>query len=304
METATPKVATNYQEFTNTAPINRLTQIKDFMDSNNFVAKISFLILILFICLIGYQLIVRLIVRMYSPKNDIILLDGTADASSMKTVTQSSTSPSTLVMPSTNESNGIEFTWSVWIYINELSTYTIYNTVFFKGNFNPYGGQNTQRCGNLNIETNAPGVYIITDSNKSSATLQVLMDTIQQPSAFKVKDECVTSNPVNVPHIPFHTWVNIVIRCSGTTLDVYVNGIIANSVILNGIPKQNSGNIYITPNGGFNGYVSTLRYMNHSASNGEIQAIYQKGPNKKSIDNNMSQFTKNNYLSFDWYSVN
>jgi hypothetical protein len=304
MESTTPKVSTNYQEFTNTAPATKFSQIKDFIDSNNFVAKISFMILILFMFLIAYQIIVRLIVYIYSPKSDIVLLNGTANASSMKTISQSPTSPSTLVMPSTNEAGGIEFTWSVWIYINELSSYTLYNPVFFKGNFNPYSGKNTSQCGSLNIDTNAPGLYIITDSKNHSATLQVLMDTIQRPSSFVGGDNCAVSNPVNIPHIPLNTWINVVIRCYGTTLDVYINGIIANSVILTGIPKQNSGNIYVTPNGGFNGYVSTLRYMNRSATNAEIQSIYQKGPNKKELDSDMNQFTKNNYFSFNWYSKN
>lgn len=301
---ASPQPATNYEEFTNALPVSRFTQIKDFMDSNNFVAKITFLIFVLFICLLAYQLMIRIIVYIYSPKNNVILLDGTVNASVMRTISQSATSPSHLVIPSTNQQGGIEFTWSVWIYITELSSYTIYNPVFFKGTFNPYSGKDTSRCGSLNMSTNAPGLYVVSDSNTRSATLQVMMDTTQKPSTFEVNGECAVSNQVNVPHIPLNNWVNVVIRCTGNEIDVYVNGVIANSVTLSGVPKQNNGDIYVAPNGGFNGFISTLQYMNKSATNAEIQALYQKGPNKKALDDTMAPVSKTNYFAFNWYATN
>ena len=50
------------------------------------------------------------------------------------------------------------------------------------------------------------------------------------------------------------------------TLDVYINGSIIKSHHLHGVPKQNYGDVYIAPNGGFAGYISNLWYYNYALS--------------------------------------
>jgi hypothetical protein len=281
------------------------TQIKDFLNSNNFVAKVSFLFLIIFVVVVFFQIIMRYLFYLYSPPASVKLVDGMISAGSMKMIAQDITqSPNMLVTHSTNKEGGIEFTWSVWVFIKSLSTSNrIFHNVFFKGNYNPYSGV-SRNCQGLNIPNNAPGLYIVNDSSTRSASLQVLMDTFQQASSFVNGTECSVPNPLSVPHIPLDTWVNVVIRCTGNILDCYVNGVIANSVSLVGVPKQNYGNIYVAADGGFDGNISSLIYMKHAASNKEIWQIFQKGPNTKSIDADLNNFSKANFLSFNWYLVN
>jgi hypothetical protein len=285
-------------------PVSRTTQIKDFLNSNNFIAKISFLFLIIFVVVVLFQVIMRYLVYLYSPPKTVKLLDGMVTGTSMKVINQDITqSPTMLVTHSTNKEGGIEFTWSVWIFINNLDDAHLFHNVFFKGNYNPYSGTDTG-CTGLNIPNNGPGLYIVNDAHTRSASLQILMDTFQQSSSYLIGSKCKVTNPVIVPHIPLNTWVNAVIRCKGNILDVYVNGVIANSVSLVGVPKQNYGNVYVAAAGGFNGNIASLVYMNHGASNKEIWDIFQKGPNTKSIDPNLTSFSTPNYLSFNWYMAN
>lgn len=292
-----------------TTPVSSSTQISDFLNSNNFVAKISFLFLVMVVVVVLFQLIMRYLLFLYSPPATVKLLDGMVDASNLKVINQDITqSPQMLVTHSTNQEGGIEFTWSVWLLIKNLSSgadfnSNVYHNVFFKGNYNPYTGTDP-RCQGLNHPNQAPGLYIVRDSNTSSASVQVLMDTFQQSSVYAIANECYVTNPVIVPHIPLDTWVNVVIRCKGNILDVYVNGVIANSVTLVGVPKQNYGNIYVAANGGFNGNIASLIYRNKAASNKEIWEIYQQGPNTKSIDPGLDQFSKSNFLAFNWYLRN
>lgn len=301
------------------APTSSGTQIKDFLNSNNFVAKVSFLFLIIFVIIVLFQIIMRYLVYLYSPHKKVKLINGMVSASSMKTINQDmSQSPTMLVTPSTNKDGGIEFTWSVWIYIDTLETVSstiatdgkIYYNVFFKGNYNPYSGT---ACTGLNIPNNAPGLYIVKDTGSNSAAIEVLMDTYTQASSYittstviggSVQTTCNIPNSVIVPHIPLDAWVNVVIRCTGNVLDVYVNGVIANSDNLVGVPKQNYGNVYVASNGGFNGNISDLTYMSYSASNKEIWNIYQKGPNTKSLDPELKDKPNGNFLSFGWYMAN
>jgi hypothetical protein len=287
------------------APVSTSMQINDFLNSNNFVAKVSFLFLVIVVVVVLFQVIIRYLVYLYSPPATVDLLDGMISASSMKMISQDITqSPNMLVTQSSNKEGGIEFTWSVWIFVKSLSSSKgLFNNVFFKGNYNPYSGVG-KGCIGLNIPNNAPGLYIVNDSSSRSASLQVLMDTFQQASSFLTGTECSVPNPLIVPHIPLNTWVHVVIRCTGNILDCYVNGVIANSVSLVGVPKQNYGNIYVAANGGFDGNISSLVYMKHSASNKEIWQLFQKGPNLKSVDADLNSFAKSNFLAFNWYLAN
>ena len=156
---------------------------------------------------------------------------------------------SVTIARSTNADEGIEFTWSVWVYIDDL-TYNSgrYRCVFYKGNDyakNP----NAQESQGLNFPNNAPGLYISPNTN----SLVVMMNT------FNVINEEIT-----IDDIPLNKWVNVIIRCQNNTLDIYINGTIVKSHHLHGVPKQNYGDVYVAPNGGFSGYISNLWYYNYA----------------------------------------
>jgi hypothetical protein len=181
---------------------------------------------------------------------------------------------------SVNENNGIEFTWSVWVYINDLQYLNNqYKNIFYKGN-------SDIKTNGLNFPNNAPGLYIAPNSN----TLVVMMNTYN-----------VINEEVMIPDIPLNKWVNVIIRCQNTTLDVYVNGTITRSIQLMGVPKQNYGNVYVAMNGGFDGYISNLWYYNYALGTADIQGLVNKGPNTKMIGEGAMNLKKPDYLSLRWY---
>jgi hypothetical protein len=139
---------------------------------------------------------------------------------------------------------------------------------------------------------NAPGVYL-TNIN----TLNVLMDTVVQPA-------CNESTPViSITNMPINNWFNVVIRLTNNTLDVYINGRLTKRAELPAVPNQNYDDVFICSGGGFNGYVSDLKYFNNSIGTTQINALVSNGPNT-SI--NRSGLTKNipPYLSTSWYQNN
>jgi len=113
----------------------------------------------------------------------------------------------------------------------------------------------------------------------------------------------VINEEIIIPDIPINKWVNVIIRCQNTTLDVYINGTIARSINLMGVPKQNYGNVYVAMNGGFGGYISNLWYYNYALGTTAIQNIVNKGPNTKLIGYSSSGMSSNvfNYLSLRWF---
>ena len=181
---------------------------------------------------------------------------------------------------SVNASDGLEFTWSVWIYINDLQYLNNqYRNIFYKGNAD-------LKQNGLNFPNNAPGLYIAPNSNN----LVVMMNTFD-----------IINQEIVVPDIPLNKWVNIIVRCQNNILDVYINGTIARSVTLRGVPKQNYGNVYVAMNGGFDGYLSNLWYYNYALGTAKILDLVRKGPNKKMIGEGGMQLTKPDYLSLRWY---
>jgi len=253
----------------------------DFFNSNSLVAKIAFILLVVFIFGIVLRLAISLIGNIFSYNSRTTkFFDGMVDAKQLLVYPQDpSTDGAKTINRSVNATDGIEFTWSVWILVDDL-TYNSgkYKCVFYKGND---GIQDT----GLNFPNNAPGLYINPDTN----AMTVMMNTFN-----------VINQMIVIPDIPLNKWFNVIIRCENTTLDIYVNGTIIKSQMLHGVPKQNYGNVYVGMNGGFSGNISNLWYYDYALGIAEIQRIMQKGPNTKLLSSSFS--SKNpNYLSLRWY---
>lgn len=257
---------------------------REFLESNSLVAKFAFLLLVIFGFIILLRVGISVISYFFKANASPHLIDGMIDASQMIVFQQDpSNNDAVTIYRSVNANNGIEFTWSVWLFINNLNDSTS-NTATFKHIFSK-GNSNLQENG-LIYPNNAPGLYIAPNTN----ALVLLMNT------FNVINEEIT-----IPNIPINKWVNVIIRCQNTTLDVYINGTITRSINLVGVPKQNYGDVYVGMNGGFNGYISNLWYHNYALGTAAIQKIASNGPNTKMIGNSGMTDSLFNYLSLRWF---
>jgi hypothetical protein len=182
---------------------------------------------------------------------------------------------------SNNGDYGIEFSWSIWLNISDLGNNSQYQHIFHKGD------NNIQSDG-MNFPNNAPGLYISPETNE----LVVVMNTFT-----------TINEEIKIPNIPMNKWIHTLIRVENNKLDVYINGALTKRHILGSVAKQNYGNVYIALNGGFQGYISNLRYYNKAVQTGEIVSIVNNGPNL-SVNKNTSISSSSNppYLSLQWYT--
>ena len=252
-----------------------------FLESNSLVAKFAFMLLVIFAFIILLRVGISLISYLLKPSGSTQLIDGMVDAKQMIVFPQDpSDNNAVTIYRSINENQGIEFTWSVWIYINNLQYLEgQYKHIFHKGN------SNLEKTG-LNFPNNAPGLYLAPNTN----SLAVIMNT------FNVINEEIT-----IPDVPLNKWFNVIIRCKNTTLDVYANGTIIRSINLVGVPKQNYGDVYVGMNGGFDGNVSNLWYYNYALGTAAIQKIVSDGPNTDIIGSTGMNDKSRNYLSLRWF---
>jgi hypothetical protein len=174
------------------------TENTSFSESNSLVAKFSFLLLVIFMFILLLNVGISLISWLTKPTPSPKLINGMIDATQMVIFTQDpSLNGSATIYRSNNATDGIEFTWSVWIFINNLQYLEgKYKHIFYKGN------SNLERNG-LNFPNNAPGLYIAPNTN----SLVVMMNTFNN-----INEETI------IPDIPLNKWVNVIIRCQSNYL--------------------------------------------------------------------------------------
>jgi hypothetical protein len=289
----------NTNSFTTTSPS---FDMRGFLESNSLIAKFVFLLLIIFIFVISLRIGIILITYLLQPKKSPKIINGMVDASQQLTISQDPTIPSSItIYRSDNAKSGVEFTWSVWIFINYKATAATYSTkyqhIFSKGNGNVADGTGSSVNSNNGIifPNNAPGLYISPITN-NMCNLTVFMNTY---------DASTIQDQIEVSDVPLNKWVNVILRCTNNVLDVYVNGVISRSITLSAVPKQNYGDVNVAMNGGFDGYISNLWYYNYALGTREIQQITQSGPNTTMVGNITGMSDPNyNYLSLKWFFNN
>jgi len=276
-----------FNQFNTNTSNKYISSTEEFLNSNSLVGKVAFLLLVLFAFIILLRIGVAVLGYFFSPATNPKLIDGTVDAKQLIVFPQDpSIEGAKTISRSINATDGIEFTWSVWINIDNL-TYNSgkYKCVFYKGNDYATNPNDTEAVG-LNFPNNAPGVYIAPNTNN----LIIMMNT------FNVINEEIVIND-----IPLNKWFNVIIRCQNNTLDIYINGTITKSHTLHGVPKQNYGDIYVAPLGGFDGYISNLWYYNYALGTSEISRLVSKGPNTKMTGSKSFDIKNPNYLSLRWF---
>ena len=271
---------------------------KNFLQSNSIVAKFAFLILVLILFMMLLSLGSFILTKVFSKDHNPILIDGMINSRQMMIIPQNpSKKGAKPIHRSNNERDGLEFTWSVWIFVNDFGVKeTEMKHVFHKGNDNiSLGGIGGDEEG-VNYPNNSPGLYITPrldgQGKGDMAGLKIIMNSFE-----KINEEII------VKDLPLHKWVNIIIRVTKQSqLDVYINGTLVKRHILAGVPKQNYGDVYVSMNGGFDGNTSDLRYFEEAIGTNKIQKIVNKGPNTNYVAGNLGVGGGDNkYLSTRWY---
>ena len=256
----------------------------DFLTANTIIAKFAFILLVLVVFLILFNLGVSIVGYFSEPSPDPYIINGMIDGNMSKVIPQDPKQTNAIpIYRSNDQSKGMEFTWSSWLYLSDLGKEAgKYQHVFSKGDGNI--DSNT----NLSTVNNGPGVYISPMENK----LHIIMNTVSST------DQNTT---IDIDNIPIKKWFHVALRLQNTVLDVYVNGVVVNRLLLNNTPKQNYGNVYVCQNGGFSGKLSNLRYYSRALNVFEINNIVSSGPNMK-VASDMNPVGGFDYLSSRWYA--
>lgn len=267
----------------------------EFLASNSLIARFAFVFLVVIFFMFFLRLGIYLVGYFTQPSNNPYLVNGMITGSTALRIKQDpKDTDAVTLMRSNNKQSGIEFTWSTWLYITDLSgntasssTQPTYQHIFNKGdnNYNASGIANTN---------NAPGLYLLKSNNP---TLHVVMNNVTSDNSME---------SINVDNLPLKKWFHVAIRMQNKNMDVYINGIITGRLTFTNVPKQNYQDVYICQNGGFSGSLSNLRYYDSALNIFDINNIVLNGPNTKpsSVSDELSSASTSGYtyLSSSWYT--
>jgi hypothetical protein len=210
------------------------------LTTNNSILYILLGIILLIVLVV---VIVILVNRAKKNKENVsVLMGAPADAFDLKDKS----------FPVKNSDEGLEFSYSVWIYIQDWTRG--WKNIFVKGDKTDGASTNSAR---------APGLWLYPDTN----ALHARINTFASPN-----EGC------DIKNIPLQKWVHIAYILNNRTVDIYIDGKLERSCVLRGVPKLNDEPVRVCDNGGFFGKISNLVYFRYAMKPDEVYKIYASGP--------------------------
>lgn len=212
----------------------------------------------------------------YFRRGSPFIIKDTKDGKKRVVVGQDPTKDGNISLPrSNNETGGIEFSYTCWLYIDDFS-YKLgqWKHIFHKGNESSW-------------PLRAPGVWLHPNKN----ALRVYMNSYNEISEY-----------LDIDNIPVNKWFSLILVLRGQNMDIYINGNLKKSLKLSGIPKQNYGELYVNSFGGFSGFISKLRYYDWALNYSEIDGIQKTGPSLRVEQSSIKDNERPPYLTPNWWT--
>jgi len=179
---------------------------------------------------------------------------------------------------------GGEYSISTWVYITNWATNKLNNKIFLtlsgggtgSGGFKTlvmYLGQNVNKLG---VRISHDNVSSVGASNKLDSTqMQKIKDGITPYT-----DAAGDFKKCDIETIDLQRWVCITVTMSGRTTDIYIDGKLSRSCVMDSMFMVDSSIPTLEVGGpqGFSGYIGITRAANFAYSPDQVYRNYQKGP--------------------------
>jgi len=158
------------------------------------------------------------------------------------------------LLPNSNE--GIKFTMSFWIYVNNIP-----ENAHWKSEFSKSKG--------IIAHNNSPNVYY----NPKNGLLTISL-------GYKNDSGTLDKYLFNIDNLKLQKWENITIVVDNRYVDIYLNGILEKSTKLPNVHFISNRLLYIgQPNNNFNGYITQVEHFNDALGSDTIKDLFTKNSN-------------------------
>mgnify|MGYP001183000863 CR=1 FL=1 len=150
-----------------------------------------------------------------------------------------------------------DYGYSLWVYINDWDY--------------QYGNKKSilRRKSSNNLV--GPHIYLGRNTNNLHVEISTASTTGVSNSP---TETCILHN------VPIQKWCHIVLTTNNKTVDLYLDGKLVKTCVLNGVPRMSTiknSPVEITPDNGFSGFLSNLKYYSRSLNPREVTELYQEG---------------------------
>ena len=175
--------------------------------------------------------------------------------------------------------NSSNFTYSIWFYIDDWSYKYGKPKVIF-GRMTPGSDpDDSEPC---------PSVILGATQNNMVVSLAVYPTFDNTPD----KSAKFVVNKFSIANISIQKWVNLLVSVYGRTMDIYIDGKLVRTCVLDGVAKiDTSAPVYITPYGGFSGWTSKFQYWSNETDPQKAWDIYRKGYGGSLLGNLFGKYT-------------
>ena len=90
-------------------------------------------------------------------------------------------------------------------------------------------------------------------------------------------EDLIKRSVCNLVFVPLQKYTQVVMTFYEKTMDIYIDGKLVRSNILEKPLSNNTEDLYINSDGGFDGIVTNFKYFNRALSPEEIYSMYNKG---------------------------
>lgn len=157
-----------------------------------------------------------------------------------------------------NSSQSSNYSYSLWFYVSDWN----------------YRFGQSKTILSRNDQNDEPCPSIALGSMKNNLEISVAC----YPTSSTDEDSTSVIHKCNVYNIPIQKWVHLAISLNGQNLDVYIDGKLSKTCVLEGVAKVNpEANVSVTPNGGFSGWTSTVKYYDTEINPQEAYNLYKAG---------------------------
>ena len=166
---------------------------------------------------------------------------------------------------------GNEYSINFWIYVSDLQ------------HFN----KNPNHLGNVlmrGLDNGNQGKYYFYEGNNNKNNIQPHIEEIErQIDAYRKNiEEKYTfggSNITVLDNLPLQRWTCINVSVFNQNVDIYVDGKLKVARVLPKPPSPaNTVPMILAPNGGFDGYLSRIKFSNKTLNSSDIYERYKEGP--------------------------
>jgi hypothetical protein len=142
----------------------------------------------------------------------------------------------------------------------------------------------------INMKTNEPCPSVVLGDTQNNINVSLAI----YPTYDNIPEDSTNFiiNTFSVANIAIQKWVNLLVSVYGRTMDIYIDGKLVRTCVLDGVAKIDPVSaVYITPYGGFSGWTSRFQYWSNETDPQKAWNIYEQGYGNSVLGNLFGKYT-------------